>query len=88
MKMVKRRTEFSKGLVKLVASLFVFTVLFCLVMWVIRDEFPEGILTIVAAPFSIVVTGYFGKAGYENAQKIRGTYSCGESPVDIKRGEY
>jgi hypothetical protein len=71
---VKKRTEFSKGLVKLVAGLFVFTVLFCLVMWILRNDFPQEILTIVAAPFSIVVTGYFGKAGYENAQKIRGTY--------------
>jgi uncharacterized membrane protein YdjX (TVP38/TMEM64 family) len=86
--MVKKRREFSKSLVTVVTTTFLGVVAFCLVAWVIRGEFPGEILTVTATSWGAIVAAYFGKSGYENSYKIRGSYSYGEQPISIKRGEY
>lgn len=72
-----KKIEFSKVLAIVVTVLFTGVVLFLLAIWALTDKTPEqlqagiDILGVVAAPFGIVVTGYFAKAGIENFQKIK-----------------
>ena len=72
-----KKIEFSKLLALIITALFVGSVGFVLLVWAITRKTPEqlqigvNILGIVAAPFGVVVTGYFTKAGFENFQKIK-----------------
>ncbi len=72
-----KKIEFSKLLALIITALFVGSVCFVLFVWAVTGKTPEqlqvgtNILGIVAAPFGVVVTGYFTKAGVENFQKIK-----------------
>lgn len=74
---IRNTMEFSKVLAVVVTVLFAGSVLFLLAIWAISDKTPAqlqagiDILAVVAAPFGIVVTGYYAKAGMENYQKIK-----------------
>lgn len=69
----KKKYEFSKKLAVMVSALFILTFIVAWVAWFLTGELPVDMLTFVAAPFSVVITGYFAKAGVENYQKINNT---------------
>jgi hypothetical protein len=64
------KIEFSKRLALIVTRLFVASIIFSFITWYFEDRVPLELLAYVAAPFSIVVSGYFIKAGSENKEKI------------------
>ena len=62
--------EFSKRLAIAVSCLYFFVILFSLIVWYIDNRIPSEILGSVGAPFGVVISGYFVKAGFENWKKI------------------
>lgn len=72
-----KKLEFSKILALIVATLFVVTAIFVTAVWAFTNKKPDqlkvgiDILSVVATPFGVVITGYFAKAGVENYQKIK-----------------
>jgi len=70
----KQKMEFSKGLTISFVALFVSTVFFCIYTWLTMGTFPGEILSTVAIATGAVLTGYFGKSGYENGYKIKSSY--------------
>ena len=67
----RQRTETSKKLAFTVTAAFVLTAAVSWASWFILGDVPGQLLNFVAAPFSIVVTGYFTKACFENREKIK-----------------
>ena len=67
----KKKPEYSKLLASFITMLFFVQVIFSNAVWLLQGVFPQEILETVAYPFSIVVSGYFVKAGVENIQKIK-----------------
>jgi Kef-type K+ transport system membrane component KefB len=82
-----KKMEFSKLLAIIVTALFVCTVGFVTLIWAVTNKTPEqlqigiSILGVVAAPFGVIITGYFAKSGVENFQKIKqgGNHSEGDN---------
>lgn len=70
-----KKIEFSKILAMVVTILFVVSIIFSLIVWFLQDRLPTELLVYVAAPFGVVVSGYFAKAGVENYKKINQTQS-------------
>jgi hypothetical protein len=70
-----RNTEFSKILAIAVTVLFFASIIFVFTVWYFEDRLGTEILTYVAAPFGVVITGYFAKAGVENYSKINNSKS-------------
>ena len=67
---MSKKREFSKTLAIIVTTLFVFSIIFVFGVWFFQDRVGTEILSYVATPFSVVITGYFAKAGVENFNKI------------------
>lgn len=65
-----KNKEFSKVLAIAVTILFFVSIIFVFAVWFFEDRLGTEILAYVAAPFGIVITGYFAKAGVENYSKI------------------
>ncbi|WP_341877579.1 hypothetical protein [Defluviitalea saccharophila] len=65
-----RNTEFSKILAIAVSILFFASIIFVFAVWYFEDRLGTEILAYVSAPFGVVITGYFAKAGVENYSKI------------------
>ena len=42
------------------------------VTWLIYREIPDRLIDYVDGPFSVIISGYFAKAGMENFLKLRG----------------
>jgi hypothetical protein len=74
----KIKMEFSKFLAVIITMLFVFCILFSLAVWFKQNRIPGEILSYVAAPFSIVISGYFVKSGVENYKKITQSSECSQ----------
>ena len=70
-----RNTEFSKILAIAVTVLFFASIIFVFAVWYFEDRLGTEILAYVAAPFGVVITGYFAKAGVENYSKINNSKS-------------
>lgn len=67
---MSKKREFSKTLAIIVTMLFVCSVVFVFGVWFFQDRIGTEILSYVATPFGVVITGYFAKAGVENFNKI------------------
>jgi len=67
----KQKFEFSKKLAVSITVLFILTWVVAWVVWIITKDLPEQMLNFISVPFSIVITGYFAKAGVENYEKIK-----------------
>ena len=63
--------EFSKVLALGIGTLFALTACFSAVVWLVRGEVPEEVMSYVNVPFMVVVSAYMAKAGAENVSKIR-----------------
>lgn len=66
-----RRLEFSKLLAIIVTLTFIGTWAVAWVVWIKTQTLPTDLLSFISTPFSVVITGYFAKAGVENYTKIR-----------------
>lgn len=62
--------EFSKKLALFVSMVFAVVILLSCYIFLRHDRVSLDLLSAVGTPFSIVVTGYFAKAGVENFSKI------------------
>lgn len=79
----KKKKEFSKILAVIVTAVFVAFAIIGIATFVLFDRVvPVELLTFVATPFGVVISGYFVKAGAENVSKIKL-----QSNVDSTNGE-
>ena len=69
--------ETSKLLVLFVTCKFTAVLVFCMAAWLLKGEFPGDILTVDATFSGVVISGYYGKAGFENWRKIGGIANYG-----------
>lgn len=60
---------YTKWITAINTALWVFIVLFSLVFWSFKREFPEDILQMVSVPYMAVMGFYFGKSLLENKWK-------------------
>lgn len=67
---MKKKTEFSKILAITITMLFVASIIFVFAVWYFENRLGTEILSYVATPFGVVISGYFAKAGLENHRKI------------------
>ena len=66
MELDDEKLSFSKKVVGTVTWLFVGIIMFSAGTWLIyREDYVDG-------PFSVIISGYFAKAGMENFLKLRG----------------
>ena len=54
-----------------VTWLFVGIIMFSAGTWLIYREIPDRLIDYVDGPFSVIISGYFAKAGMENFLKLR-----------------
>lgn len=66
------KLSFSKKVVGTVTWLFVGIIIFSAGTWLLYREIPDALINYVDDPFSIIISGYFAKAGMENFLKLRG----------------
>ncbi|CAK7013396.1 hypothetical protein [uncultured Phascolarctobacterium sp.] len=66
------KLSFSKRVVGTVTWLFVGIIIFSAGTWLLYREIPDDLINYVDDPFSIIISGYFAKAGMENFLKLRG----------------
>ena len=66
------KLSFSKRVVGTVTWLFVGIIIFSSGTWLLYREIPDDLINYVDDPFSIIISGYFAKAGMENFLKLRG----------------
>ena len=66
------KISFSKKVVGAVTWLFVGIIMFSAGTWLIYREIPDRLIDYVDGPFSVIISGYFAKAGMENFLKLRG----------------
>lgn len=69
-KLKKEKMEFSKKLAITMTRLFTISFFFFLGVWFFQDRVSPELMTFIATPFGVVITGYFAKAGFENHSKI------------------
>lgn len=67
---MKKKAEFSKVLAIIITMLFVASIIFVFAVWYFENRLGTEILSYVATPFGVVISGYFAKAGFENHGKI------------------
>lgn len=77
------KLSFSKRVVGTVTWLFVGIIIFSAGTWLLYREIPDDLINYVDDPFSIIISGYFAKAGMENFLKLRG----GAKETVPRRGE-
>ena len=66
------KLSFSKKVVGAVTWLFVGIIIFSAATWLLYREIPDRLIDYVDGPFSVIISGYFAKAGVENYVKLRG----------------
>ncbi len=71
----KAKMEFSKRLAQVITGLFILTWIVAWLTWIFKGELPSEMLDFITVPFSVVITGYFAKSGFENTSKIKNTYN-------------
>ena len=64
--------SFSKKVVGAVTWLFVGIIIFSAGTWLLYREIPNRLIDYVDGPFSVIISGYFAKAGVENFLKLHG----------------
>jgi hypothetical protein len=69
-KKLKSKIDFSKKLAIMITVIFALTWAIGWGMWLVRGTLPTEMLDYITMPFSVVITGYFAKAGVENYTKI------------------
>jgi thiamine transporter ThiT len=72
MELDDEKLSFSKKVVGTVTLLFVGIIMFSAGTWLIYREIPDRLIDYVDGPFSVIISGYFAKAGMENFLKLRG----------------
>ena len=72
MELDDEKLSFSKKVVGTVTWLFVGIIMFSAGTWLIYREIPDRLIDYVDGPFSVIISGYFAKAGMENFLKLRG----------------
>lgn len=86
--MKNSKQEFSKVLAIAVTILFFVSIIFVFAVWFFQDRLGTEILAYVAAPFGVVITGYFAKAGVENYTKIKGQEPTDEVVINREYENY
>lgn len=66
----KKKMEFSKKLAVINTVVYLGVLLFSLMFWVLRSNYPESILGTATAQYATTLSVYMIKAGVENYQKI------------------
>lgn len=66
----KKKMEFSKKLAVINTIVYLIVLLFSSVFWVVKGNYPEGILNTATAQYATTLSVYMIKAGVENYQKI------------------
>ena len=72
MELDDEKLSFSKKVVGTVTWLFVGIIMFSAGTWLIYREIPDRLIDYVDGPFSVIISGYFAKAGMENFLTLRG----------------
>ena len=70
MELDDEKLSFSKKVVGTVTWLFVGIIMFSAGTWLIYREIPDRLIDYVDGPFSVIISGYFAKAGMENFLKL------------------
>ena len=65
----KEAWTYTKWITALSTGLYFGIVLFCVVAWLLKGDYPNQILESVSVPFMAVIGGYFGKSLMENKWK-------------------
>ncbi len=69
------KCEFSKKIALIVTYSWVASIVFSAVSFWIKGEISQEIITATSTALGIIVTGYYGKAGVENVQKIKESHN-------------
>lgn len=65
------KCEFSKRIAIIVTYSWVGSIIFSAISFWIKGQVSQDIITATSTALGIIVTGYYGKAGVENIQKIK-----------------
>ena len=72
MELDDEKISFSKKVVGAVTWLYAGIIVFSAGTWLLYREISDALIDYVDGPFSIIISGYFAKAGMENFLKLRG----------------